>query len=206
MADIEELAAAEIRVLGALIEKEMTTPDYYPLSLKSLTAACNQKSNRDPVVAFDEGLVEEVLAGLSRKQLVVKSGGGRVERYAHNLAAVLDLAEAEAAILCLFMLRGPQTAGELNSRSGRLHSFTSLDEVRETLDTLAGMELVKKLPRRPGQKEARYCHLLAGEPEVEAEAEAGPQKPFGLAAEVEELKERLAALEREFAAFKDQFE
>ncbi len=206
MAELERLSAEEVRVIGVLMEKEMTTPDYYPLSLNSLTTACNQKSNRDPVVNYDESLVEETIAGLRHRQLVVQSGAGRVPRYAHNLAARFDLITPEAAILCLLMVRGPQTAGELRSRSARMHGFASLEEVRETIESLVDMGLVKKLPRQPGRKESRFMHLLSGDA-VPAES-AVEQTPAtsGTAAEIAELKARLEALEEEFREFKRQFE
>ncbi len=199
------LSVEEARVLGSLMEKEMATPEYYPLTLNALVNACNQRSNRDPVVDYGEDVVEEALAGLREKQLAVVSRGGRADRYGHNLAGRFDLAAAEAALLCLLLLRGPQTAGELRGRTSRLHPFDSPAAVRESLETLAGMGLAKKLPRQPGKKESRWCHLLCGEPEQPAETQAAaPVSP--LRQELDELRARLAALEEEFSAFKRQFE
>jgi uncharacterized protein YceH (UPF0502 family) len=203
MAEIPLLSPEEVRVLGALMEKELSTPDYYPLTLNGLVGACNQRSNRDPVVSYSRDLVEEVLAGLREKQLAVASPGSRAVRYGHNMAGKFGLVEEEATLLCLLMLRGPQTAGELRGRSARLQPFATPEVVTDTLEEMAEMGLVKKLPLQPGRKEPRWCHLFCGEPREDA-APAVPVSP--LRQEVDELRARLETLEREFAEFKRQFE
>jgi uncharacterized protein YceH (UPF0502 family) len=154
----------EIRVLGCLIEKQRTTPDVYPLSLNALRAACNQSTNRDPVVAFEEGTIRQALERLARKNWArLASGpGSRAAKYRHLLGEALGLTDPELALLCTLMLRGPQTAGELKQRSERLHRFESLDDVQQTLDAMIAQELADRLPRRPGQKEQRYAQLLGG--------------------------------------------
>src|SRR4051812_3004950 len=176
------LTAAEVRVLGSLIEKQITTPDYYPLTLNALTNACNQLTNRDPVVAFDETTVVRALDGLRDKRLATLFAGAesRVAKYKHTLTDRLLLTPAEIAVLCVLMLRGPQTVGELRTRSERLFAFDTLPEVEETLNVLAARQsqpLVTKLPRQPGTKESRYAHLLAGPPEPASptSTETGPR-------------------------------
>ncbi|WP_456426135.1 YceH family protein [Rhodocaloribacter sp.] len=212
------LTAEEVRVLGALVEKEQSTPDHYPLTLSALTAACNQKSSRHPVVAYTTEEVLRALDGLHRKRLAgrVTGGGSRVTKYVHALKEAWGLSEAERAALAVLMLRGPQTAGEIRSRTGRMHDFESLDAVAHTLDALAAHEppLVVRLPRLPGRKEARFAHLLAGMPDVEALAAehapfAGPAETSRLArleAEVTALRDRLETLEAAFHAFRKEFE
>ena len=199
----------EVRVLGSLLEKSMTTPEYYPLSLNALTNACNQKSNRDPVVAFDEATVVRALDSLREKQLVVLSTSSRVPKYAEVFVNIRKLVQREAALMMVLMLRGPQTIGELRGRTERVYRFEDLVEVEATLDELAESGYVKKLPRMAGRKESRYAHLLAGEVEVE---EAAP-KPEPATVIVRAENERIAALEEElqklrqdFEAFKKQFE
>ena len=161
---LQQLSFEEIRVLGSLIEKSKTTPDYYPLTLNSLLTACNQKSARHPVVEFDDETVVLALDSLKKKGLCGHfiSGGMRALKYRHNLAVAHPLDPAETSVLCLLFLRGPLTGGEINSNSGRLHDFESLAEVVETLENLAKYDTpyVKQMPKRPGQKEARYCHLF----------------------------------------------
>lgn len=208
----------ETRVLGALIEKEVTTPEYYPMSLNGLTAACNQKSNRSPVVSFDEETVVRAIDTLKKKQLAVQSDIGRVPKYAHNFTKPHNLIAPEAAILCVLFLRGPQTIGELRSRTERMHHFAGLEAVVKSLDSLADLEHVVKLPRQPGRKEYRYTHLLAGEPDIsEVATETPPEKAtmvvraeneriLALEQEVTELKAELAELKTNFENFKDQFE
>src|SRR6185436_17715803 len=161
------LNATEIRVLGSLIEKQISTPDYYPLTLNALTNACNQLTNRDPVVAFDESTVVRAIEGLREKRLATLFAGqeSRVAKYKHTLTDALLLTPAEVALLTVLMLRGSQTIGELRSRSERLFTFDTLPEVEETLNALANREpqpLVTKLPRQPGTKESRYAQLLGG--------------------------------------------
>src|ERR1700744_3665937 len=164
------LDAPELRVLGVLMEKSKTTPDYYPMTVNSLIAACNQKTSRKPVVNYDEETVVLALNTLKRRGLVSTATGGsdRAVKYKHNFAIVFPVLPAEVAIISLLILRGPQTPGELNTNSGRMHEFESIEEVQETLDRLSSAELpfLVQLPKRPGQKEARYAHLLAGEPDL----------------------------------------
>jgi uncharacterized protein YceH (UPF0502 family) len=197
-----DLDATELRVLGCLIEKQRTTPDVYPLSLNSLRTACNQSTNRDPVVSYDEPTIRAALDELSRRGWVrLASGpGSRAVKYRHLLDDALGLSDAEISLLAVLMLRGPQTLGELKQRTERLHRFESLPDVETTLRELAGRELAARLPRRPGQKEERYAHLLGGDApaiEVEPLAPSGPglaERVARLEAEVQELRERLDAL------------
>lgn len=205
------LDPVEVRVLGSLLEKEATTPEYYPLSLNALVNACNQKSNREPVMELDEGDVRTALESLREKRLaVVISGGGRVLKYGQRISETLNMGRRELAVLCVLLLRGPQTLGEIKDRSARVYSFSDLSETELVLDKLAewpGGTLVTKLPRQSGQKEARYAHLLAGEPVYEAPAEAGPvgaapsrmsqmeEELAQVKAEVRELRRRLDDLE-----------
>jgi uncharacterized protein len=202
--------AVEIRVLGCLIEKQRTTPDVYPLSLNALRIACNQSTNRDPVVSYDEPTIRAALERLSRKRWArLASGpGSRAVKYRHLLDEALELDPPSMALLCVLMLRGPQTAGELKPRSERLHPFTSLDEIVETLDALGSRDLAVRLPRRPGQKEERYAQLLGGDPEEQPAAEAPnvapTAEPSADAADsrLAVVEERLARLEQEVAALR----
>jgi uncharacterized protein YceH (UPF0502 family) len=198
------LDSSEVRVLGALIEKEVTTPAYYPLSLNALLAACNQSSNRFPVVHFDEGEVGAAADRLREKGLLhlVDRGESRVTKYRHVLYEAMNLGRPAIAALCVLMLRGPQTVGEIRTRSNRLYDFTSLEDVETTLNALMSGELplVVRLPRQAGQKEIRYGHLLSGdvapgEPEVEPELD----RIGKLEKEVEDLK-------AQFEVFRKQFE
>src|SRR5476651_1348502 len=156
------LGAEELRVLGSLMEKSKTTPDYYPITINSLTLACNQKSSRKPVVQYDEDTVAQALNTLKKRGLISTATGGSIRsvKYKHNFAIVFPLIPSELAILCLLMLRGPQTPGEINTNAGRLYEFDSIEEVQEMLDKLASgdMPYLVQLPKRPGQKEARYAH------------------------------------------------
>jgi len=199
------LDAEEIRVLGALMEKAKTTPDYYPMTINGLTAACNQKTSRKPVVNFDEETVVLTLDKLKKRGLVSTATGGssRAVKYKHNFAILFEVIPAEVAIICLLMLRGPQTPGELNTNSGRLYEFESIDEVQQVLEKLAGGEMpyLVQLPRRPGQKEARYMHLLNGVPEVSEDEEGDEPNPrinSGLESRVEKLEHDLAQLQEAF--------
>ena len=162
------LTAIETRVLGSLIEKDITTPDYYPLSLNALVNACNQKNNRDPVMSLDEQSVRDALTTLQEKRLAGPASGAdsRVPKYEHRLQEVFNFDRREIAIVCVLLLRGPQTPGELRSRTDRMYHFEALDDVISTLDRLAQREppLVAILPRQPGTKESRYTHLFSGEP------------------------------------------
>jgi hypothetical protein len=184
--------SAELRVLGSLIEKQRTTPDAYPLSLNALRLACNQSTNREPVVDYDGPTIRAALERLSRKGWVrlASGAGSRAVKYRHLFAEALAVSDAEIALLAVLMLRGPQTLGELKQRSERLFGFASLDDVAETLDGLAARELATRLPRRPGQKEDRFAQLL-GEDDTEPSAPPAPGRPGA-------LEERVAALERRF--------
>jgi len=199
----------EVRVLGALIEKEITTPDYYPLSLNALAAACNQTSNRNPVVHYDEQTVVQALDTLREKKLVhlVDRGESRVTKYRHVLYETLNMSRPVIAVMCVLMLRGPQTMSEIRTRTSRLYDFTSLEQVETTLNGLMSGEspLITRLARQSGQKEVRYAHLLSGEvaftePEPEAESEAQPQvdRIAKLEREVEELKRQFEEFRRQF--------
>jgi len=205
------LHPVEVRVLGALMEKEITTPEYYPMSLNALVNACNQKSNRDPAVQYDDDTVEQAIQMLRDKGLLlsVSGAGSRVQKYGHRLAERLNLGRRESAILCELMLRGPQTLGELRSRADRMHHFDDLSEVESVIER--NPELMTKLPRRPGEKEARYAHLLSGAPSVAETAGEEPPPPRAdrlgaLEAEVGQLRSEIEDLKRQFAIFKQQFE
>ena len=212
------LTDTEVRVLGCLLEKEMTTPDYYPLSLNALVNAANQKSNREPVVVYDEKTVVRALAELKEKQLAWQSDSSRVPKYAHGVDKIFTLVRSEAAILCLLMLRGSQTIGELRGRSERMYEFKDLDEVTEVLESLEEAGLVKKMARQPGRKESRYAHLLAGEPKDVAlsviaqpeaatlEVRAENERLVHLEQEVERLRSELDELRQEFLDFKSKFD
>jgi uncharacterized protein YceH (UPF0502 family) len=193
------LDSVEVRVLGALMEKEVTTPDYYPLSLNALVQACNQKSSRDPVVEYDEATVSEALERLREKGLAatVSGGGSRVPKHRQRLTERLNLGRREAALLCVLMLRGAQTPGELRARSAALYSFSDIDEVLSCLERLREQAppLVAVLPRQPGSREHRYIHLLAGAPQA---AEA----PTWTAPSEQPRQDRLARLEAEVAALR----
>jgi uncharacterized protein YceH (UPF0502 family) len=188
----------EIRVLGSLVEKQRTTPDAYPLTLNSLRLACNQSTNRDPVVNYGDSEIRAALERLGRRGWTrMASWGGRSVKYRHLLGDALGLSREQVALLAVLMLRGPQTPGELKGRSDRLHSFGSLAEVEQELGALGERDLVRALSRRPGQKEQRYEQLLGGEEEADGEGEAAePVAPAG------DLDERVARLEREVAALR----
>ena len=201
-----ELDANEIRVLGALMEKQLATPEYYPLTLNALLAACNQKSSREPVMELSENDVQRALDRLQDEKLVWKVLGGRATRYDHNLDATWQLDRPAKAIIALLFLRGAQTAGELRSRSDRMHEFVAIDDVEATLQRLAtGDALVQELPRRPGQKETRWVHVLSGGAPIDiAPAEAGASTERGepLSVRVQRLEEQVAALSAELHALK----
>ncbi|MGR5556716.1 YceH family protein [Vibrio fortis] len=206
-----QLSAIEARIIGCLIEKEVTTPDHYPLTLNSLTTACNQKSNREPVLSLSESDVLDAVGGLISRRLVSDESGfnSRVSKYQHRFCNTefgdLQFTEQERAIICCMLLRGAQTPGELRTRTGRLANFTDVKEVEAVLDKLAAREegaLVVKLPREAGKRESRYQHLLSGEVDMEALASAAPAMTSGsgnerveaLEVEVESLKKELAEL------------
>jgi uncharacterized protein YceH (UPF0502 family) len=210
---VEGLDSVQIRVLGCLLEKQQTTPDAYPLTLNSLRLACNQSTNRDPVVDYDEPTVREAAQRLGQRGLarLASYHGSRAHKYRHLVDDALGLAPDEQALLCVLMLRGPQTLGELKQRSERLHSFPDLGSVEDALGRLTARELGRWLERRPGQKEARYTHLLegdAGGPPAETEPLAAPPPhtpaPDGLSDEVVRLRRDLDALREEVAALREQ--
>jgi len=215
------LNAIEVRVLGCLVEKELATPEYYPLSLNALTNACNQKSNRDPVMNLEETDVVRALDSLRFKGLAMQSGeGGRVPKYGHALAAKLHLDLPELAILAELLLRGPQTLGELRGRASRMQPFAELAAVEEALRELVEHQppLTIELPRQPGRKENRFAHLLSGEPAPDTEATAAPaeaarlrvraenERLADLEGEVAALREAVAEMRRELLEFKNKFE
>jgi uncharacterized protein len=213
------LNEVECRVLGALIEKEITTPEYYPLSLNALANACNQKSNRDPVMNLDEAAVRQALHSLDGQSLVrsVSASDSRVTKYEHRLQEAFNFYRHEVAILCVLLLRGPQTPGELRTRTERMHSFDDLSAVQSSLTHLMKREppLAKVLPRQPGTKESRYAHLLSGDvesfetkSEVETSASArsaDAERIALLEKEVSALRQNAAALEKELADLRQQF-
>lgn len=209
----EKLTEIETRILGSLIEKQLTTPEYYPLTLNSLVAACNQKSNREPVVSYDDDTVTRALDELREKNLVYLFYGStsRVVKYKHMLPNVYELEAPEVAIMCVMMLRGPQTVGELRGRTDRLHEFSGIGEVQETLDGLTRRDepLVVKLDRQPGQKEARFAHLLYGEIDVSSFAIAQERtSPAGHESNerFEKLEEEVARLNSELVSFRETFD
>jgi len=195
------LDAAEVRVLGALMEKEIATPEYYPLSLNALVNACNQKSNREPVVSYDDEIAETALEGLRNKGLSMRITGrdSRVPKYEQRFTERFNLGRREAAVMCVLMLRGPQTPGELRGRTDRLYTFDDLESVESTLHKLVEMGFVKQLPRQVGYKEQRWAQLLSGDVDVEdatpAPAERGTSD-----------RDRIAALERDVADLRAAFE
>jgi len=218
------LSEIETRVLGSLIEKDITTPDYYPLSLNALVNACNQKNNRDPVMTLDEAAVRDALASLQEKRLAGPASGAdsRVTKFEHRLQEVFNFDRREIAIVCVLLLRGPQTPGELRSRTDRMYHFEALDDVVSTLDRLAQRQppLAAILPRQPGTKESRYTHLFSGEPPMSSEdvhvtrapspASAGagstPDRLATLEAQVSHLRQDLSEVQQQLAAFRKQFE
>jgi uncharacterized protein YceH (UPF0502 family) len=214
----EILNETEVRVLGSLVEKQLTTPEYYPLTMNALIAACNQKSNRDPVTSLDEDTIAASLDALRERNLVYLFHGStsRVVKYKHMLPAVYELDPAETAVLAVLMLRGPQTVGELRGRTDRMHEFSALSEVQETLDALARRDvpLVTKLERQPGQKDARYAHLLSGEivqgarprPEPRVSDSSTSERIAELEREVERLSGELASFRETFDEFRKQFD
>jgi uncharacterized protein YceH (UPF0502 family) len=216
------LTETEVRVLGSLIEKQITTPEYYPLTLNSLTAACNQKNNRNPVTSLGEAEVEQALDTLREKNLayVFHGSTSRVPKFKHVAPEVLQVNSAELAAICVLMLSGPQTVGEIRTRGSRFYDFSSLEEVDDALRSLSAKDpepLVMKLPRQPGQKEARFAHLLSGEVAFEMAASSRAVEetvrvgaPTDRVSKLEELVETLSAdvesLRRQFDEFKKQFE
>lgn len=192
------------------MEKEATTPEYYPLSLNALVNACNQKSNREPVVSYDEDTVLDALDRLREKKCSLTiTGNGRVHKYQQRISETMNLGRRECAVLCVLFLRGPQTLGEIKDRSERMHSFADLAETEATLDRLAAWPdnaMVRKLPRQPGQKEQRYMHLLSGEPAFEAMAESPSSVGVNAPTRVEKIEQDLTTLRSEFDELKRRFE
>jgi uncharacterized protein YceH (UPF0502 family) len=215
-----KLTEIETRVLGSLIEKDITTPDYYPLSLNALVNACNQKNNRDPVMTLDEAAVRDALATLQEKRMAgpVSGADSRVTKFEHRLQEVFNFDRREIAIVCVLLLRGPQTPGELRSRTDRMYRFEALDDIVSTLDRLAQRQpsLARVLPRQPGTKESRYTHLFSGEP-PEADVARAPSPAYAASApssdrlktleeEVARLRQDLSEVQQQLAAFRKQFE
>jgi uncharacterized protein len=217
------LTPIETRVLGALVEKDITTPDYYPLSLNALVNACNQKNNRDPVMTLDEGAVREALTTLQEKRLAGAAGGAdsRVPKFEHHLQEVFNFDRREVAVICVLLLRGAQTPGELRGRTERMYQFGALDDVVSTLDRLAQREppLACMLPRQPGTKESRYMHLFSGEPAERIATASALQEPnthsvsssshdrlTRLEEEVSTLRRELTDVQQQLAIFRKQFE
>jgi uncharacterized protein len=209
----------EVRILGVLLEKRLTTPDLYPLSLNAMVGACNQKSNRNPVMSLDQETVLAGVEGLRNKGLVMSISGNRVAKYGHFFREKSEIIPKEEAILSVLMLRGPQTMGELRTRCERMHSFQETEEVESTLNSLAKgkhflfqqddepIAWVLKLPIQPGRKEPRYAHLFMGEPDLSSEIASAPISREGtLSEEVAEMHRELKALREEFDTFKSQFD
>jgi|SRR5437764_8900202 len=217
------LTETEVRVLGSLIEKDITTPDYYPLSLNALVNACNQKNNRDPVMTLNEDAVREALDSLQAKRLAGPAGGAdsRVSKYEHRLQEVFNFDRREMALVCVLLLRGPQTPGELRGRGERMYRFETLDDVQSTLQKLIDRNLARVLTRQPGTKESRYMHLFSGDIAMESEnLQSAPARTTSnsalsgsdtdpkiqeLQSEIVTLKQQVAELRRELDEFKRQF-
>ena len=215
-----KLSDIEARVLGALVEKDITTPDYYPLSLNALVNACNQKNNREPVMNLEEGAVRDALNGLHDDGLAGPASGAdsRVTKYEHRLQETFNFSRGETAVLCVLLLRGPQTPGELRGRTERMHHFEDLDAVQSSLQKLMQREppLAAVLPRQPGTKESRYAHLLSGEVEAgempvaravpSSSASGGDERLSRLEEAVTALRNEVGELKQQFADFRKQFE
>ncbi|HTM36848.1 MAG TPA: YceH family protein [Terriglobales bacterium] len=214
------LTAVEARVLGALIEKDITTPDYYPLSLNALLNACNQKNNREPVMNLDEDAIRQALASLQEKRLAGPAGGAdsRVTKYEHRLQEVFNFDRRETAVVCVLLLRGPQTPGELRGRTERMYRFETLEDVQSALQKLMDRQppLVRVLPRQPGTKESRYLHLFAGDiaaenvlaatiPSTRSAGNSAEERIASLESQVASLRNELGELRRELADFRQQF-
>lgn len=203
MSELVVLDAVEQRILGVLLEKEKTVPDYYPMTVNAIMTACNQKSARNPLMNLDEEIVKVGIDSLRGKGLAntVAGGGSRTVKYKHNAPANLDIGPNEEAVLCLLLLRGPLTAGEVNSNSGRLYDFANLESVQNCMRDLASREipLIQLLPKRSGQKEARYVHCLGGEIDLDAFEE----EEISVVAPVSNYEKRLSELEREVAELKE---
>ena len=203
----QTLTDIEVRVLGALIEKEITTPDNYPLSLNALVTACNQSSNRNPVTHYDEGAVMDAADALREKGFIhrVDRGQSRVTKYRHVVYEALNLGRPAIAVMCVLMLRGPQTIGEIRTRSSSLYDFASLEQAQTTLDSLMTGEkpFVVRVQRQPGQKEVRYAHVLSGEVQAAVAAEPEPEPDLD---RIAKLEKEVEDLKRQFEQFRRQFE
>jgi uncharacterized protein len=215
------LSEVEVRVLGSLIEKDITTPDYYPLSLNALVNACNQKNNRDPVMALDEGSVRQALGSLQERRMAGPAGGAdsRVTKYEHRLQEVFNFDRREIALICVLLLRGPQTPGELRGRTDRMYRFETLDDVQSAIQRLMERQppLVRILPRQAGTKESRYMHLFSGDAGILAETDVATASPSRserpldssrlslLENEVSALRQEVSELRQQLAEFRDQF-
>jgi uncharacterized protein len=197
---VPQLSNTEVRVLGSLIEKDVTTPDYYPLSLNALVNACNQKNNRDPVMTLDEDTARDALSALQEKRLAGPASGAdsRVTKYEHRLQEVFNFDRREMALICVLLLRGPQTPGQLRSRGERMYRFETLEDIQSSLERLVDRGLVRVLPRQPGTKESRYMHLFAGDamPDV---AVSDTTRAAGLS---DNHETRIAVLESEMSSLK----
>lgn len=206
-----KLTPIEVRVLASLVEKQLTTPEYYPLTLNALTAACNQKSNRDPVMSLGDTEIQAAIDSLRDQSLVYLyyGTGTRTVKYKHMLPSVYELDPAGVAVLAVLMLRGPQTIGEIRERSGRMHEFGDHNEVQQTLDELAHRDepLLARLERQAGQKEARYAHLLSGEVDVTSLATTGEKRSATAdPSRLETLENEIASLKHELAEFRATFD
>ncbi len=208
------LSDVEVRILGCLIEKESTTPDYYPLTLNALTNACNQKSNRDPVVSYEDTTVVRGLDSLQSNGFIEKiyKADSRVPKYRHIFDEKLKLSREKVAVMCILMLRGPQTTGEVRGRSERINRFDNLNEVEDVLNDLMSSEgpMIVKLPRQAGRKERRYMHLLSGEPEIKeldlsAPEEVATRQVRAENERIEKLEDELSGLRKEFNELKEEF-
>ena len=203
-----QLTQSEARVLGVMLEKEMTTPDNYPLSLNALVTGCNQKTNREPVVNYDDSEAIEALDSLRHKGLsLLYTGSGRVAKYGHRLSDKINFRTSELAVICVLLLRGPQTVGEIKERTQRMYDFDDIEAVDGCLRRLAENSFVKEMAREPGQKEPRNAHLFCGEPtSVVREVHAAAPASSARDERIEKLEAEVAALRLEFAAFRKQFE
>jgi len=206
---LSALTPEEARVLGCLIEKERTTPEYYPLTLNALLNACNQKTNRDPVVQYDEQTIEIALDGLNRKGLVsnVSGAGLRTKKFLHLTEAKLGIGQAESAVLCVLLLRGAQTPGEIRGRTGRMHEFSELADLEALIDTMTKLEhpLVMQLPKLPGTKEYRYIQLLTGEPDLAQIEQSATYLSVPASSALDELRSEVQQLREELAELRTKF-
>jgi uncharacterized protein len=205
------LTDIEVRILGSLIEKKLSTPDYYPLTLNSLTLACNQKTSRNPVTEYTEDKIHSTIKGLILKRLIWESTLGRVPKYEENFLKSMNLDYPEAALICVIMLRGSQTLGELKINAEKMHTFHTYDNLNAAMEILYEKELITRLPKQPGQKEQRITHLLYGEPALQIDSQTStessiPSVPDEIIMELSAMKKELEELKASFQKFKAQFE